>query len=579
MIIQHRELDIIIKEAQEINEVKMLEKNITNDLENISMNKNTDADIMKALDVDIGMKIVNELNAELQTKLTSLSSNTSNSSLDKILIFSKDTELFRICEESMQRESKLKIYFFTSGTLESCCKLIKIVYDTNISHIGKLVKVFRLIAEAIVSRRASKLLVLEYDLPSIAKELIHRDISIDLDIVIGSFLLLKSCCIDDACSKTRTSVFDLKVVNRIGTIVEALSKTGTSMIDELFLTCMHLMRDIASADSGKYVSDSKVGSTLCSIGLSLYWFSSNEKKLSKVASILEVALDALLVLSQHEPLRTFFSHILPVPSQISKHSTTISVLLRLSGDVSSLKGSCYTILMNACVDNDTNRQNVIDCGGLEHIVDNLKLKDNNRYIYNRSAGLMSRLCSLSECQSKIKTGSIYKLLCTRLKDLCILSNTRSLESIEIDEQSHYIRILASLGTLNDDCARVALDQDIVITFLQFFPTPKVDYDGKITSNSVILPPIHIQSAVILGNVARCLLAIADDERFAKTIYNQQLLGIEKMVCAMATCTDIRVRKNISILLAKGCRLPGVKEKVSNLRGLQMMVELNSRGEL
>ena len=107
MIIQHRELDIIIKEAQEINEVKMLEKNMTNDLENIANNKNTDADIMKALDVDIGMKIVNELNAELQTKLTSLSSNTSNSSLDNILIFSKDTELFRICEESMQRESKL----------------------------------------------------------------------------------------------------------------------------------------------------------------------------------------------------------------------------------------------------------------------------------------------------------------------------------------------------------------------------------------------------------------------------------------------------------------------------------------
>jgi len=553
-------------------------------MENIAINKNTDIDIMKALDVDIGIKIVNEVNDDIQNKVTSLSNLVSNSdtnaSIDNIISLTKNTELFKLCQEAIQREDKLKIYFFTSGTLENCCKLIKTIHSISISHMNKIMIVFKLISEAITSRRASKMLILEYDLISIAKELIHCDFSIDFDVVLGSLLLLKACCIDDTCAKARSAVLDVKVVNRIGSIVDALSKSSASMNEELFVTCMHILRDVASIDSGKYVSDNKaVGFTLCSIGLAIHWWSTNDKKLSSVTATLEVTLDALLVLSQYESLRGFFSTPLPVPSQIGKANTTISVLIAIAGKSNAMKGSCFTILMNACVDNDSNRHNVILFGGIDRIIDILSSNESNQYLRNRSAGLMSRLCSLSECQAKVKTGRTYKLICTRLKELCATATTRKLENLEVDEQSYYIRILASLGTLNDDCATIALEQDMTITFLNFFPQPKCDYDGKISSNSVILPPDHIQSAVILGNVARCLLAIADDERFAIKIYNPILIGVEKLICAMATCSDIRVRKNISILLAKGCRIPGVKERVSNLRGLQMMVDLNSRGEI
>ncbi len=55
-----------------------------------------------------------------------------------------------------------------------------------------------------------------------------------------------------------------------------------------------------------------------------------------------------------------------------------------------------------------------------------------------------------------------------------------------------------------------------------------------------------------------------------------LHSIERLICAMATCTDIRVRRNISILLAKGCRLPGVREHVEKYRGLQIMVQLQNQ---
>jgi len=58
--------------------------------------------------------------------------------------------------------------------------------------------------------------------------------------------------------------------------------------------------------------------------------------------------------------------------------------------------------------------------------------------------------------------------------------------------------------------------------------------------------------IFLGNTARCLLPFADKVPFNHEIYmNKANYGIEKLICTMASCPDMRVRKNISILLAKG----------------------------
>jgi ABC-type Zn2+ transport system substrate-binding protein/surface adhesin len=46
--------------------------------------------------------------------------------------------------------------------------------------------------------------------------------------------------------------------------------------------------------------------------------------------------------------------------------------------------------------------------------------------------------------------------------------------------------------------------------------------------------------------------LADKEPFNHDIYvNKANYGIEKLICTMASCPDMRVRKNIAILLAKG----------------------------
>ena len=67
---------------------------------------------------------------------------------------------------------------------------------------------------------------------------------------------------------------------------------------------------------------------------------------------------------------------------------------------------------------------------------------------------------------------------------------------------------------------------------------------------------------------------ADHPTSATVLYtDKKLLAVEKLICAMASCSDMRVRKNIAILLAKGCKIPTVREKITHFRGMQMMIEL------
>ena len=201
-----------------------------------------------------------------------------------------------------------------------------------------------------------------------------------------------------------------------------------------------------------------------------------------------------------------------------------------------------------------------------------------------------------------------------------------------EEQSHLIRILAAVKPCTL-CLEIAMQERLPHTLLLLFPDPREEI-GEITSNSVILTPKRPAATLLLGNAARCLMPLADDTgRNATLLYdihgisnpfsvfvpesscsslpvsvfftriteNEKAVltsnihgeqqhsfvtyrappiavhSIERLVCAMATCSDIRVRRNISILLAKGCGVsPVVRDHVSKFRGMQIMLELQNQ---
>ena len=245
----------------------------------------------------------------------------------------------------------------------------------------------------------------------------------------------------------------------------------------------------------------------------------------------------------------------------------------------------------------------------------------------RTCERIERLGAFIEEKKRIRVQNVEEQ--NKEIDQIILKKTHIEEMLKYtrDEQSSLIRTLASLSNLSDQCLDIAKEEKLVHALLFIFPTPREEL-GEITPHSVILTPTTPAPAILLGNAARCLLGLAEDERSAPVLYDPRgtsslftdfqitdiddaavmteewnlrilggeklpvsrppvppspsssasvrVCGIERLICAMATCSDIRVRRNISILLAKGCKRPGVRDQVDKFRGMQIMLELQKQ---
>jgi len=135
-----------------------------------------------------------------------------------------------------------------------------------------------------------------------------------------------------------------------------------------------------------------------------------------------------------------------------------------------------------------------------------------------------------------------------------------------------------------------------------FPMPSKE-DGIITPMSVTRAassPSSQQGSsalassfppLLLGNAARCLIPYAECQITAEILFldgyksktskrssssGTKLYTVERLICAMANCTDTKVRKNVAIVLSRACKYnEDVKERVTYYRGVQMMTELQS----
>lgn len=229
----------------------------------------------------------------------------------------------------------------------------------------------------------------------------------------------------------------------------------------------------------------------------------------------------------------------------------------------------------------------------------------------RKLGLLSRLVTNTKVQQLLVLADNYSRLCSLLvrclrslaasEGVPFLAEEDSPDKIEVlntDELNYAVRIFATLAplvTANKSsceklCALTVQEHVLEAIIAAVFPPPRSEL-GEYTANSVIqTPKLFVDNmknnsignnsvrAVLIGNAARVLLGLANSTGCCEVIFgNRKLLGVEKFVCAMATCSDMRVRKNIAILLAKGCKFsPATRELVTRYRGVQMMIELQDK---
>ncbi len=218
----------------------------------------------------------------------------------------------------------------------------------------------------------------------------------------------------------------------------------------------------------------------------------------------------------------------------------------------------------------------------------LTLEELNLNIGRLYAALLARLAAIPSIKAALALPAPYGILCKIMKSceglLLALSPLSSEDQATATEScelmmSQVVTVLAHMSSIGEDTMTVAVKEGLMESLLAIFPTPRMEL-GSVTPASVTKTPSRIASALALGNAAMCLRNFADDKITGPEIFgNPKLLGVEKMICAMATCTNLSVRKNIAMLLAKGSRWPGIKEKVVEFRGMEIMRELQAQGAL
>ena len=76
-----------------------------------------------------------------------------------------------------------------------------------------------------------------------------------------------------------------------------------------------------------------------------------------------------------------------------------------------------------------------------------------------------------------------------------------------------------------------------------------------------------------GNVVKCFIPVMDDptSAAAKRLFGCGLL--ERLVALLANTQEMAVRKNVAIVLAKSMKDPAAKDRVRELRGIEMLMHL------
>ena len=322
-----------------------------------------------------------------------------------------------------------------------------------------------------------------------------------------------------------------------------------------------------------------------------------------------LVLEALLGCSQVEKMRDFFAGEIPWkrtsnktkdkkeqkekdPAKEKKEEQAqgvVEIIMHASRAAPELTTTAIAVLMNACLDHDGSVRNAVQAhGGLEVANQGLETlaKSASCESYSnaewvllcRQLGLLSRLAPLAAVQTELYKPANYRRLCRALKTLSATGAAPLSGSREAELHGHVVRSLAGLNKPSSEALAAGVEEGVVYSLLSVFPVPKKELN-EFTPVSVTQMPSVKVSAVLIGNAARCLIPYADYEPAQKVLYSdRKLFGIEKIICSMATCTEMPVRQNLSVLLAKGCRVPGIRDVVSHFRGIQMMQELQVQGQ-
>lgn len=506
-----------------------------------------------------------------------------------------------LLSEILLEEEMLRVYFRTCGCLENLLVISKLCIEyfaepkaaealemismeenskvvSNLPLLPYFLGVLDVLSSAICNNYSSGLLIANFNLLDILLGLLLSSKTMELNLrIFQVFLSFNSCeILHPSKSPLMSSMFVLKLSGLVQVhcaIYEAAtSSSNKKTILAVLMVVSQLLRSVFMDE--KCRQQLSMPTNL----LSAVVVSNLAAALNRDVSLNPLVIEALVGLSQMETIRDGF--LLPV---VSSYAASLSpkssiecllfCLLKSSDEVLISNG--VAVLMNISLDSQRLDilQEILKGGGLQVALSGLSMNSpasssvsqSQTALISRKAGLLSRLVNIDEVKTLLVDPSMFQSLANAIH--CIDKEDPSFP--------HYIRALASISNLPPHCYRIADSVGLISDLVNVFPMPRSEL-GEITAQSVILHPEKKVSAVLLGNLARCLMHLANDEQCLLQMFADKQFTTEKIICAFATHGDIKVRKNLAILLAKGSKIPFVREKMNRLRGMQMLMQMQNQ---
>lgn len=549
--------------------------------------------------------------------------------LDALLGLLKAREIDRIlpsldiglASATTEGKALLRAHARQCGLLQELLDFVKNAWNSGYPQsVEVLSKSLDLLAVLLDEQRSSKVMFVDSKLYALLKAMLVDLSAPQLPLIAAVVHVLHVLTYDDhGCVKAKQMVLsDAQAVAGISTVLGNLSHNLLLSFTAIsadaraqYLLCLdralHVMKllscDAMSKDMLLALPAAQAAAMVCSLGSVLHTVLNilDSQRKSKKAHLLEEKVEdmveqcmaALLGLTQKENMRSAFAFSLPFDGD-GKAISAVSALIQISKLLPHQLVNVIGVLMNASIagqeqGNEAERlavvREIFQQDGLSIALATSSGQVEDVYSLQqrvRRAGLLSRLVLLPEVQESLLNVTHYRTLCKNLHTLTSSAPADGeSEKWKQEEKAVYVRILASLPLAAHSNLSALLsvghDEHMLTSLMRIFPTPRMECH-EITPTSVTLMPVEPIVTVLLGNAARCLIPYVDDAVSAKELFgSKKYIAVEKLICSMASCTDIRVRKNISILLAKACKgAPEVRERVSHFRGLQMMTELQNQ---
>lgn len=317
-----------------------------------------------------------------------------------------------------------------------------------------------------------------------------------------------------------------------------------------------------------------------------------DKRQTELLEARESCVAALANLALHVAMRSRFEPallpLLEVATQVKKTGSSNAKQVKKNKKTPSggADHMCETpaaaafalaALMNALISEDAMKMVLCENQGVFKLLQLLKHIAGSGYgvIRVRVAGLLGRLVSVASSVEELRKDASVSILANAINNNSSEYATNK-EKWVLDEREHLVRVIAATlaaGKGAQPIINTLHSSNTLGVLVDFLPRAACDASGRVTATSVVMPSPDRISFKLSGNVVKCFVSVMDEATAppAQRLIKAGLL--EKLVGLLANTQELSVRKNVAVVLARAMKHPPAMERVRELRGMEMLVQL------